>query len=100
MNYIESIKSHPLKNFWNSLSLLKLSSYCKELIKVNLGRIEYLRRSTVDNLDKQLTEWEKIQSEEPEKNYREFIETFSILKNFYEDNGILILISIRCNRMF
>lgn len=99
MKYVESIKSHPLKNFWNFLSILKLSSYCKELVRLNLEQIEDLRHN-VDDIEKQIEVWKKIQSEEPQKDYSEFIDFYSKQKIFFEDNGKLILISIDVTECF
>lgn len=99
MNYVESIKDHPLTNFWNSIPLMKLSRDCKKAISLHLKQAENLR-SIVNDIDHQINEWELLQMKDNSKDYSKYIQTFSHLKDFYEDNGILLMIELDVTEAF
>lgn len=97
MNYIESISKNPLRNFWNSLKLNQLSSTCKKAMKQLLRQVDYLK-STVYDIDRQLSEWKIQQSKGKQLN--EHIEAFTALRDFYEDNGKLLMIELDVTESF
>lgn len=66
-------------------------------MKQLLRQVDYLK-STVDEIDRQLSEWKMQQSEGKQLN--EHIEAFTALRDFYEDNGKLLMIELDVTESF
>lgn len=99
MNYIESIKDHPLTNFWNSLPLMTLSRDCRKAICLHLTQVETLR-DVVNDIEQQINEWEEWQLKDKSKDFSKNIAMFSKVKDFYEDNGKLLMIELDVTESF
>lgn len=99
MNYADSFKDlkiHVWNNFLNRRNLVKAA---EELISSHIEMVDSISKN-IEDIENQIQEWQKQQSEDPKYDFSEEIEIFKLIADFYRVNGRLVLIELDVNTAY
>lgn len=71
----------------------------EELIRSHIEMVDAISEN-IEDIENQIQEWQKLQSEDPKYDYSEEIEIFQLIADFYRVNGRLVLIELDVNTAY
>lgn len=99
MKYADSFKDLKIHVWNNFLSRRKITKAGEELIRTHIDMVDSISVNIVD-VENQIQEWQKLQSEAPKYDFHEEIEIFQLIADFYRVNGRLVLIELDVNTAY
>lgn len=99
MKYVDSFKDlkvHVWNNFLNRRKIVKAG---EELIRSHIEMVDSISKN-IEDVENQIREWQKLQTEDPKYDFHEEIEIFQLIADFYRVNGRLVLIELDVNTAY
>ena len=91
MKFVDSIEDMK-KHTWNdAFKKRKISRASEELIASHMDMVDAIRH-TVEDTESQIKVWQDMQAKDPKADYKEEIELFRLITEFYRVNGRLVLL--------
>jgi len=99
MKFVDSIEDMK-KHTWNdAFKKRKISKASEELIASHMDMVDAIRH-TVEDTESQIKVWQDMQAKDPKADYKEEIELFRLIAEFYRVNGRLVLLELDVNTAY
>lgn len=99
MNFVDSIEDLKLHVWSNCFKIKKTTKACNDLIASHMEMVAAIRLN-IESSEKQIKVWQDLQVQDPSTDFKEEIELFQLIADFYRINGRLILLELDVNTAF
>jgi hypothetical protein len=99
MNFVDSIEDLKLHVWSNCFKITKTIKACNELIASHMEMVSAIRLN-IESSEKQIKVWQDLMVQDLSTDYKEEIEVFQLIVDFYRVNGRLILLELDVNTAF
>lgn len=99
MVFVDSFEDLNL-HVWNkSITKRKLSKSVDKLLASHQDMVDVISKC-IEDVENQINTWEKLQIEDSTKDYKDEIEIFQLIADFYKVNGRLVMIELDVNTAY